>query len=116
MFREALKEALRRNDQSAAASFLNSSGGAQFALFHYRRALQSFREAHRLALQTGNGELVVMSSLNLSTLYLQQNDLNSALRAFSTHVPANSVLRSSFWVNRPRMPIAAGIPRHAGKY
>ena len=81
VFREGLREALRLNDQSAAASFLNSSGGAQFALFHYRRALQSFREAHRLALRTGDGELVVMSSLNLSTLYLQQNDLNSALRA-----------------------------------
>ena len=81
VFREGLREALRLNDQSAAASFLNSSGGAQFALFHYRRALQSFREARRLALQTGAGELVVMSSLNLSTLYLQQNDLKSALRA-----------------------------------
>ena len=42
-------------------------------------ALQSFREAHRLALRTGDGELVVISSLK--TFYLQQNDLNSALLA-----------------------------------
>ena len=81
VFQEGLREALRLEDQSAAASFLNSFGGAQFAMFHYLQALQSFREAHRLALRTGEGELVVMSSLNLSTLYLEQNDLNSALRA-----------------------------------
>jgi CHAT domain-containing protein len=81
VLQEGLKGALRLDDQPAAARFLNFSGGAQFALFHYRQALQSFREAHRLALRTGEGELVVMSSLNLSTLYLEQQDLNSALRA-----------------------------------
>jgi CHAT domain-containing protein len=76
-----LREALRLDDQAAAASFLNFSGCAQFDLFQYRQALQSFQEAHRLALRTGRGELVAMSSLNLSSLYLQQSDLNSALRA-----------------------------------
>lgn len=81
VFQEGLREALRLDDQPATASFLNYSGCAQFALFHYRQALQSFREAHRLALRTGEGELVVVSSLNLSSLYLEQQDLNSALRA-----------------------------------
>ncbi len=81
LFQEGLREARRLKDEAAAARLLNSAGGAQFALFHYRLALQSFQEARRLALRTGQGELVVMSSLNLSTLYLQQEDLNSALRA-----------------------------------
>lgn len=81
VLQEGLREALRLDDQPAAALFLNSSGCAQFALFHYRQALRSFREAHRLALRTGDGELVAMSSLNLSSLYLEQYDLDSALRA-----------------------------------
>ena len=79
--REGLGEALRLHDRPAAARFLNFSGCAQFALFQYLQALQSFQDAHRLALQTGDGELVAMSSLNLSSLYLEQQDLNSALRA-----------------------------------
>ncbi len=77
----ALREALRLDDQAAAARFLNFSGCAQFAMFHYLQALQSFQKGHSLALRTGEGELVVMSSLNLSSLYLEQYDLNSALRA-----------------------------------
>ena len=76
-----LREALWLDDQPAAARFLNSYGCARFASFHYLQALESFLEAHRIALSAGEGELVVMSSLNLSTLYLEQQDLNSALRA-----------------------------------
>jgi CHAT domain-containing protein len=78
---EGLREALRLDDQAAAARFLNFSGCAQFAMFHYGQALRSFREAHRLAVKTGEGELVAMSSLNLSSLYLEQHDLNAALQA-----------------------------------
>jgi len=78
---EGYESAMRLGDEAAAARFLNSKGSAELSTFQYVRALQSYRQTQRLALKTKDGELLAIVACNLSSLYLQQQDLNSAARA-----------------------------------
>jgi CHAT domain-containing protein/TolA-binding protein len=80
-FEQGLREGRRLGNVAGQARFLNSLGGAQFATFRYRQALRSYRQAHELALKANDGELIAITSLNLSSLYLQQQDINAALNA-----------------------------------
>ena len=73
--------ALAGGDAEEALRCLNGLGGAQFALLKYREAMQSYLEARRLAQRLGRDDLLVGIHTNLSSLYLQQQDLNAGARA-----------------------------------
>ncbi|HSW50562.1 MAG TPA: hypothetical protein VLH09_10325, partial [Bryobacteraceae bacterium] len=60
---------------------LNGMGGARFALFQYREAMQAYLEARRLAQRLGRTDLLAGIHTNLSSLYLQQQDINAGARA-----------------------------------
>ena len=78
---EGYETSMRLGDEAAAARFLNSKGSAEFSTFQYVSALQSYRQTQQLALKNRDGELLAIVACNLSSLYLQQQDLNSAARA-----------------------------------
>jgi CHAT domain-containing protein len=80
-FALALSEAVRLKNKAATVRSLNALGGVHFALFQYREALQSYLEARRLARELGNWETIAAISSNLSSLYLQQQELNAGARA-----------------------------------
>jgi CHAT domain-containing protein/tetratricopeptide (TPR) repeat protein len=81
LFQQGYARALKLGDIRSASRFINSVGGARFAAFRYKEALRAFLEARRLARQTGDSEMQAMVSCNLSSLYLQQQDLNAGARA-----------------------------------
>jgi len=75
------------NKQRLAWLF-NVKGSAQFSLFRYADALRSYLEAKRLAQEAGEWRLTASVCSNLSSLYLQQNDLNAARLAARAAVEA----------------------------
>ncbi|HSW51183.1 MAG TPA: hypothetical protein VLH09_13455, partial [Bryobacteraceae bacterium] len=81
VFQQRHELALRLGDTRTALRSLNSVGAARFAAFQYREAMQAFLEARRLARQSGDNEILAMVSCNLSSLFLQQQDLNAGARA-----------------------------------
>ncbi|MFB3777931.1 MAG: CHAT domain-containing protein [Bryobacteraceae bacterium] len=80
-FQQGHDRASRLGDTPSAARFLNSVGAARFAAFQYGEAMRAFLEVRKLARQTGDNEMLAMVSCNLSSLYLQQQDLNAGARA-----------------------------------
>jgi tetratricopeptide (TPR) repeat protein len=79
---EALYQSARRqNDSPTALRALNNLAGCWFALFRYRRAANSYLEARQLAEEQRDWEAVGTLSLNLSSLYLQMGEINSAEQA-----------------------------------
>jgi CHAT domain-containing protein len=79
--RDAAKEAITRGDRASAARFLSYGGGAQFAQFQYRDALESYLKARQLAQSVGDREELGLILFNLSSLYQQVWDIPSAVRA-----------------------------------
>jgi len=72
--------ALRRQALIPAARYLIYLGGARMALFHYRAALDAFLKARDLADRAGDRFDSAAIAGNLSTLFLEMSDMDSALR------------------------------------
>jgi CHAT domain-containing protein len=70
-----------RHDDCASFSFLTGIGAARLFQFHYRAALDAFLGARALAQRCGDPYAVGVSAVNLSSLYLQTWDIDSAVRA-----------------------------------
>jgi CHAT domain-containing protein/tetratricopeptide (TPR) repeat protein len=73
--------AQQRHDDPAIIGFLIIVGGCRLAQFHYRGALDSFLEARKLAKAIGDQMDLGALAVNLSSLYLQVWDFDSALNA-----------------------------------
>lgn len=74
-------QAIRLGDRAAALRFLINLGGARLAMFEYRPAMLALVEARRLAREMGDMEMLAVAACNLSSLYLQQQELNAGVRA-----------------------------------
>ncbi len=81
VFQEGRREALKRGEPELALWFLNQYGGTQFAMFQYRSAMQAYIEVRRQAKVRGDDEMLAVAAGNLSSLYLQQNELNAGAQA-----------------------------------
>ena len=79
--RAAASRAIGMGQDASAAKFLDCAGGAQFARFQYRAALASYYEARKLAESSGDREELGAVLLNLSSLYQQVWDTQSAQRS-----------------------------------
>ncbi len=79
--RAAASRAIGMGADASAAKFLDCAGGAQFARFQYRSALASYYEARKLAESSGDREELGAVLLNLSSLYQQVWDTQSARRS-----------------------------------
>src|SRR5690349_1873037 len=78
LFERGAQEAKRRSDPVAAARYLSGVASAHTVRFQYRAALQGFLEARQLAKQAGDRYDTAMIALNLSSLYGESWDLESA--------------------------------------
>jgi len=72
--------AKRRHDSQATIRFLIGIGGCRLAQFHYRAALDSFLEARALAASISDWMDLGAVAVNLSSLYLEVWDFDSALQ------------------------------------
>ena len=79
---EALyRRARQANDLPTAVRALNNLAGCWFALFRYRQAADAYLQARQLAENQRDWEVAGTVSLNLSSLYLQMGEINSAEQA-----------------------------------
>jgi CHAT domain-containing protein len=79
--RRAYDSARQRHDGGAAFVYVTAIGAACLLQFHYRSALNAFLEARDLAARIGDPFALSVSAVNLSSLYLQTWDIDSAVRA-----------------------------------
>jgi CHAT domain-containing protein len=78
-----------RHDDCASFSFLTGIGAARLFEFRYRAALDAFLGARDMAQRCGDPYAAGVSGVNLSSLYLQTWDIDSAVRAAEVGI-ANS--------------------------
>jgi CHAT domain-containing protein len=77
-YREAAVRAERAGDLVSARKFLNNLGACQLAIFQYREALNSLEHARFISEQSGNPQFLEDINLNISSLFLQLGDVESA--------------------------------------
>ena len=81
VYQHAFELADRAHDPVAAARMLMSVAAARFATFHYSAALDAYLQAQRRALAAGDLADAAAIETNLSSLYLQVWDFDSAFQA-----------------------------------
>ncbi len=81
VFEQGRQAAVKRGAKAVALRFLNEIGATQFARFQYGPAMQTYVEIRRQARANGDDEMLAASSGNLSSLYLQQRELNASQQA-----------------------------------
>ncbi len=80
-FSEGYRKALASKDRVEEVGLLINLGSVRFATFRYREAMEAFVEAARLARRLGDRRLLTYAISNLSSLYLQQQDVNAGIEA-----------------------------------
>jgi CHAT domain-containing protein/tetratricopeptide (TPR) repeat protein len=79
-YRQGYDDAVRRHDERAVVGYLSGMAACRLALVDYRAALQDWLEAKRRAQSIHNKEQLGAIAVNLSTLYFQVYDFESAQR------------------------------------
>lgn len=74
------QDAIRRHDERAIVGYLNGIAACRITASHYRAALETLLEAKRHAQSIGDREALGAIAVNLSSVYLQVWDFESALR------------------------------------
>jgi CHAT domain-containing protein len=87
-FHKGVVEARRRNDQVALAAYLSGVAGTRLARFNYQGALSAYLEAKQTAESRRDWLDLGAVDSNLSSLYEQVGDLDSAVRAGDEGVAA----------------------------
>ena len=88
IYEDAAREAEDKRAFQWAGRFLNNAAGCRLAMFEYRKAIDAFLEAQRLARLAGDATVVFGISINLSSLYLQLGDVKMAIEAASSGLEA----------------------------
>ena len=108
-------------DLPRAQRFLNALGGSYLTVYQYRKALNAYEEARKLARQGHAAEVEAVIDLNLTTLYILLGDVDSAQReldAAKRRLPKNSRYWASLYASEARLALrmgdSAGIERAAG--
>ncbi len=78
-YRQGYQDALRRNDERAMAGYLNGIAACQLTQLHYRAALETLLEAKSRAKAVQDQEALGAIAVNLSSVYLQVRNFESAL-------------------------------------
>jgi len=107
-------------DLPRAERFLNALGGSYLTVYQYRRALDVFEEARRLARQSHAAEVEAVIDLNLSTLYMVLGDVDSAQREINAakgRLSVNSRYWAGLYAGQARLALrtgdSAGVERAA---
>jgi tetratricopeptide (TPR) repeat protein len=81
IYERGVEAARRRGDARSEVRFLNNLGSANYRLRRYRDAVKCYLQARSLAEAQSNPEIATASSFNLSSLYLQLGEVDSAREA-----------------------------------
>jgi tetratricopeptide (TPR) repeat protein len=81
VYQQGLDEATRRNDALGSVRFVMSIGGCRLMLSEYRSALAAFLDARKRATDIQDTVDLGGIAVNLSSIYLQMWDIQSAQRA-----------------------------------
>ncbi len=106
VYKAAYHEALRLGDKRSAATFLNNAGAAQMGWLRMRGTMATLLETRKLAEEIGYTEMVRLSTLNLSHLYLQMDDLPAAVEAANRGLEAMQVSDSPVYRVQVLMQLA----------
>ena len=78
LYQGGYEEAKRRGFPRTAVRLLNNLGGAQYRVFRYRDAIQSYLAARDLAISLNDRETLGALYMNLSSLYLRMGETAAA--------------------------------------
>ena len=81
IYDQAYNEAIRLGDKHSAVRLLNNVGACRMGLFQLRETMSALLAARRLGEEIGFDPAVIVSSLNLSNLYLHLGSLDAAVQA-----------------------------------
>ncbi len=95
------QRSLQRRDDRAAFAYLTGMGAARLLQHRYRDAFEVLLRARQIALRLGDRASVAAVAVNLSSLYLQTWDLESALRAAEEGLSADTPSRRTYY----RLPL-----------
>jgi len=95
LYRSCYQLAEQCGDRRTAFRCLNSAGGVLFAMFQYREAIDAFLKARKLALELREPEFLAAVATNLSSLYLQNQELNAGAQAAGQALEAAARVRTT---------------------
>jgi len=105
-YKEGYDEAARRHDERAMVGYLNGIAACMLVQLHYRDALNPLLEAKRHAKSMGDREALGAIAVNLSILYHQLRDFDSALREAEDGLAAAASLPRPYFL--PNLLIQLG--------
>jgi CHAT domain-containing protein/tetratricopeptide (TPR) repeat protein len=110
-FSEGADLAKHAGDLLRAQRFLNALGGSYLTVYQYRKALNVYEEARKLARQNRAAEVEAVIELNLTTLYTLLGDVDSAQREIGEakrRLPASSRYWASLHARQARLALRTG--------
>ena len=105
-YRQGYDDGARRHDERAMVGYLNGIAAVQLTQLRYRAALQTMLEAKSRAKSIGDREALGALAVNLSNLYLQVWDFESALKEAEQGRAATGSLRRPYYL--PNLLIQLG--------
>ena len=105
-YRAGWKRALEVHDPLAAIRYLTGVGACQVLEFRYREAFESLWQARRMALATKSDLELGAIAFNLSSLYLQVGDVDSALRAAEEGLSSTHSLSHPYYATQLLLQLA----------
>jgi len=97
-YKQGYDDAVRRDDERAMVGYLNGIAACRLTGLRYRAALESLLEAKKHAKSIGDAESQGAIAVNLSSLYLQVWDFESALREAEEGLSAAASLRRPYFL------------------
>jgi CHAT domain-containing protein len=105
-YRQGYDDAVRRRDQRAMVGYLNGIAAVRLTQLRYGAALETLLEAKKHATSIGDQAALGAIAVNLSNVYLQVRDLDSALKELEDGRAAVGFLRKPYFL--PNLLIQLG--------
>jgi CHAT domain-containing protein len=97
-YKQGYDDAVRRNDERAMVGYLNGIAACRLTSLRYRAALETLLEAKNHAKSIGDAESQGAIAVNLSSVYLQVWDFESALREAEAGLAAAASLKRPYFL------------------
>jgi len=121
--RQGYRDAMEALESKIAAQFLGNLGGCLFALHQYQEALQAYIKARQLAEAAGNNATAAALDFNISSLYSQLHQMDTATEsarraiqelsgdARAQQLPKALIQLANLYAYQDRMPDALALYR-----
>ena len=105
-YRQGYEDAVRRHDERAMVGYLSGIAACRLTQLRYGAALETLLQAKSHAKSIGDQEALGAIAVNLSNVYLQVRDLDSALKELEDGRDAATSLRKPYFL--PNLLIQLG--------